>query len=73
MWRYKTKIGTFLIVHKDNQFHAIFEDEHLGSYTTPEQAAYELSMGYTFWPSVGIDPGTLGISGDLSDWEQLNS
>lgn len=73
MWTYKTHAGTFFIVESSNWYHAIFEDERLGSYVAPEKAADKLSGGHTFWPSSGINPGDLGIPGDLSKWERALS
>lgn len=69
MWSYKTRAGTFYIIPIKKRFHALYEDEDLGSYITPEQAADDLAGGHTFWPSSGIDPGEMEISDDLGDWE----
>jgi len=71
MWSYKTSKGTFYIDKKANRYRVIFNDEDLGSYATPQQAVDDVSGGHTFWPSSGIDPGELGISDDLGDWEVL--
>ena len=72
MWSYKTRKGTFFIVERDGRFHVIYDDEDLGSYSTPEQAADDLAGGHTSWPSSGVDPGELGISEDLGDWEVVH-
>ena len=68
MWHYRTHKGVFYIVPRDGQYEVIFDDDRLGSYPTPEQAADDLAGGHTYWPSAGFDPGELGISDDLGDW-----
>jgi hypothetical protein len=69
-YSFNTRAGTFHIVNRKGRFHIIFREEDLGSYATPEQAADDLAGGHTFSPSSGVDPGSLGIPGDLSEWEQ---
>ena len=69
MWYFETKIGKFSILPQNGRYAVYFEDENLGSYATPEQAADDVAGGHTFWPSSGIDPGELDISDDLGDWE----
>jgi hypothetical protein len=71
MWTYKTNAGSFFIIESSKWFHAVFEDERLGSYVAPERAADKLSGGLTLWPSSGINPGELGIPDDLSKWDRL--
>lgn len=69
----KTHKGTFYIVQRRSRFHIIYNNEDLGSYSTPEQAADDLSGGHTFTPSNGVDPIELEISDDLGDWEFTRS
>lgn len=71
-YTFQTPIGAFHIRHnhRTGRFHAFFEDEDLGGYATPAEAAEDLAGGHTFFPSSGIDPSTLGIPADLSDWEE---
>lgn len=66
-WTYSTKHGTFRIVLIGQRWRAMFENEDLGAYSSPLQAAYELANGHTFWPSCG-DPSTMAIPEDISDW-----
>lgn len=54
---------------KNRLFHAVFNDESLGSYQSPEQAAEELSAGCTFIPVSGIEIATLGIPSELGGWK----
>jgi hypothetical protein len=53
---------------KNRLFHAIFNEESLGSYPSPEQAAEELSAGCTFALVSGIEIETLGIPSELGSW-----
>jgi hypothetical protein len=41
-WFYETRWGTFAIVSKRNRFVAMFEDEELGSYHSPQAALDDL-------------------------------
>ncbi len=70
---YNTRIGPFYIAEHERSFHPVHDDESLGSYDRAEQAAEDLAGGYTFWPSSGIDPGTLGIPDGLGDWESVEA
>jgi len=72
LYAYKTKVGTFFIGRSpDGRFHPIFDDESLGSYISPQQAADDLSGGHTFSTSGGIDTSTLGIPEDIGEWERV--
>lgn len=73
LYVYKTRVGPFYIAEHGGRFHPVFDDESLGSYATPEQAAEDLAGGYTFSPPGGVDPAKLGIPEDLSEWERLFS
>ncbi|MCW3583959.1 hypothetical protein [Burkholderia cenocepacia] len=63
---YKTKRGTFYIAPRAGRWHIIYDDDSLGSYASPQQAAEELAGGYSAWPH--FDPSTLGIPDDISEW-----
>ena len=73
MWSYKTCKGPFHIVERDGRYHLIFDDEDLGNYQSPGQAADDLSRGNCESPSKGFDPGKLGISDNLRDWGWIKS
>jgi hypothetical protein len=73
MYIYRTKAGVFSIVQKKGRWHIIYQDEDLGNYINPQQAADDLSGGHTFSPSNGIDPATLGIPEDIGEWEFIKS
>lgn len=67
-YRYNTKAGAFKIVpEKNGHWQAMFEDEGLGSYAKPEQAAEDLAGGHTFWPSCG-DPSEFRLPTELAEW-----
>ncbi|MEW6304403.1 MAG: hypothetical protein AB1705_13075 [Verrucomicrobiota bacterium] len=70
-YRFHTKAGVFEIEQRSGRWHAMFLGESLGSYATPQDAAGDLALGHTFTPSTGVDPGTLGIAEDLSEWEEV--
>lgn len=48
----------------------MFNEEHLGSYHSPEAAADDVSGGHTFSPSNGVDLGELEIPYDLGEWKK---
>jgi hypothetical protein len=68
-WKHRTKVGTFSIRNTQGRWHALFEDDSLGSYATPDQAVGDPVGGHTFLPSNGVDPSTLGLPDDLAEWE----
>ena len=70
MYYYQTKVGVFQIVERSGKWQIIFEDENLGNYLTPHQAADDLAGGHTFSPGRNIDTSTLEISADISEWQK---
>lgn len=72
LYFHKTTAGLFYIAEHNGRYHALFENESLGSYINTRQLLDDLVNGYTFSPSSGIDPSTLDISEDLSDWERCS-
>lgn len=70
MWYYPTKKGTVSIIEKNRRFHVMYENESLGSYSSPQQAADDVSGGHTFTPSNGVDFAELNIPYDLSEWRR---
>ena len=70
---WNTKIGPFYIAEFQGRFHPVFEDDSLGSYSTPQQAAEDLAGGHTFSISSGIDTANLGIPDDITEWERLSA
>ena len=71
MFIYRTRAGVFSIVNRAERWHVMFDNDSLGGYASPQQAAEDLAGGHTTWPSNGIDPSTLGIPADLGEWERL--
>jgi hypothetical protein len=70
LYKHKTRIGWFYIAEHEGWFHALYEDEPLGSYSTPELAADDLAGGHTFSNSKGVDTATLGIPEALGEWSR---
>lgn len=73
LYVYRTRVGPFYIAEHEGRYHAVFDDESLGSYAHPWQASDDLAGGHTFTPSCGVDTETLDIPADLSEWERLAS
>lgn len=71
LYSWQTRIGKFYIAEINGYFHPVFDDEPLGAYGTPQQAAEDLANGHTDFPSCGVDPSTLGISDDVTEWHRL--
>jgi hypothetical protein len=68
-WYFDTPKGRCRIAQApDGRYHALFRDENLGNYATPQQALDELLGGHTFTHSSGIDTADLGLPDDLSEW-----
>lgn len=70
MYYYRTRVGLFLIVPRGHRWHVMFNDDSLGIYAHPHQAAEDLAGGHTFSAGPGIDTAELGIPYDLSDWSK---
>lgn len=68
---YRTKVGVFSIVQRNGRWHAVFDNDSLGSYISPMHAADDLAGGHTFTPSNGVDTSTLGIPEDIGEWERV--
>jgi hypothetical protein len=71
LYMWNTRIGPFYISESDGRFHVIYDDESLGSYARPQQAAEDVAGGHTFSIERGIDTATVGISADLREWERI--
>jgi hypothetical protein len=69
---FKTKAGIFMIVPKHGRWHLIFQDDHLGSYATAEQAVHHLARGDASSPRGRIDPSNLGIPRDIGEWSRAD-
>ena len=68
-WKWQTQAGEARIVPKAGRFHAMIDEDDLGSYLTAQQAVDDLCGGHTFTPSSGVDTDTLGLPADVADWE----
>lgn len=71
IWVFNTRAGTAKIVPDNGGFQAVFNDDGLGWYSRPDQAAEDMAGGHTFSPSCGTDLSKLGIPEDVSRWTKL--
>ncbi|MFT6779537.1 MAG: hypothetical protein ACJAV1_003480 [Paraglaciecola sp.] len=72
IFKWKTRIGIFYICQSgDGRFHPVFENDSLGSYSQPWQAAEDLAGGHTFSISTGEDTSELEIPEHTDDWERV--
>ena len=73
-YQYPTRKGTFSIVPETRDgrhlYVGYFEGEYLGAYVTLQVAAEQISIGSCNWPGT-IDPETLDIPNDPSEWTQI--
>jgi hypothetical protein len=72
MYIYRTEAGDFSIIQDSGRWHTLFQEELLGSYATPEQAAFDLSVGHVFSVPGDVDLSKLGIPRDLARWVHTN-
>ena len=74
-WIHDTRLGPVIIMPRkiDGQlrYYLIFQDDSLGSYATPQQAADDVAGGHAYWPRGSVDLGELGIPRDLADWSMV--
>jgi hypothetical protein len=73
LYKFNTRVGTFYIGQSsDGRFHPVFDNESLGSYAEPWQAAEDLAGGHTFSVPGVEDTSVLEIPEHHSDWEKIN-
>lgn len=67
---YRTPFGTFFIRFQPaGHWHVFLEEQDLGGYATPEQAAAALSGDHFFWAASGIDRALAAPPCELSKWD----
>lgn len=68
----KTSRGPVRIVPNGNtgRYDVIYDNQGLGSYNSPIQAADDVGLNATYSPSNGVDFEALGVSYDLSEWDK---
>jgi hypothetical protein len=71
LYRLRTPIGPFFITDRGERWHVVFDNESLGSYTTPMQAAYDVASGRIFSLPHGADTSMLGVPEDIAKWERV--
>jgi hypothetical protein len=67
-WHHTTKWGTFRIVSREGRFSAIYEEDDLGWYDSPQQAVDDLVGGHTFSTLNDVDTSQCGLPQALEDW-----
>lgn len=70
MYFFRTKVGVFSIVRRNERWRVMFQDDILGSYISAQHAADDLAGGHTFTPSNGVDTSELGIPDEIEEWER---
>lgn len=71
---HRSRIGTFSIERRPNGQWSCFVsgDDITGPMMSADHVLEEVCGGHCEWPQ-GVDPSTLGLSDDLSDWELVRS
>ncbi|WP_299209211.1 hypothetical protein [uncultured Tateyamaria sp.] len=68
---FQTRHGPIKIIPEPGgRYAVIYDEEHLGSYHSPIAAADDVSGGYTFSPSNGVEFDELDVPSDIGNWEQ---
>lgn len=68
-YTWPTRVGTFAIrLNRSGRWVAMFEDEKLGEYDSPQRACDDLSMGTTHCPSCG-DPSRFNLPDQVDEWK----
>lgn len=70
LYYFRTRAGLAEIRAENGRYNVYFDDQGLGSYHSPQQAAEDLSTGSTFSPSSGVDLAELGIPDDVQEWHR---
>jgi hypothetical protein len=60
LYYWETMTGTFYIAESRGRFHPMYDEESLGSYARPDQAAQDLAGGHTISILAGLNTAMLG-------------
>lgn len=70
---FQTRIGAFYIERSSSgSFHAVYRDENLGTYYSPDEAAADLAEGHTYPVMTGEDTSQLGIPPASANWSRVD-
>jgi len=69
LYVFYTTVGPFFIAYSKGQYRVVHEDEILGSFDSPEEAARFLAFRRGFAVTGGINTALLGIPANLNHWE----
>ena len=65
----QTNAGPFFIAYSKGHYRVVHEDEILGSFASPEEAARHLAFRSGFAVTGGMNTALLGIPANLKQWE----
>ena len=69
LYVFQTTVGPFFIAYSRGHYRVVHEDEVLGSFGTPEEAARYMAFRNGFAVTGGINTAVLGIPANLRHWE----
>lgn len=70
-YQFPTKWGVISIIPETlKSYKVMFDSDHFGSYSTPQQAADDVSGGHTHTPSIGVDFDEMNVPEDIEDWQK---
>ena len=69
LYVFYTTVGPFFIAYSRGQYRILHEDEIVGSFETPEDAARHMAFRNGFAVAGGINTAMLGIPANLRHWE----
>lgn len=69
LYVFYTTVGPFFIAYSKGQYQVVHEDEVLGCFETPEEAARFIAFRRGFAVTGGINTALLGIPANLRHWE----
>jgi hypothetical protein len=70
MYTFRSVKGQFFLLRRYGRWHALFEDEDLGSYPSAQQAAQDIASGHTNSVSCG-DTSLLGVPDNIYEWQRV--
>lgn len=66
-----TRWGRISIVARGGRWHAMYEDESLGSYHSPIAAHDDLIGNSCYSNSANLDTSRIGLPDELAEWQRL--
>ena len=69
LYVFQTQVGPFFIAYSRGRYRIVHEDEIVGSFETPEDAARHMAFRNGFAVTGGVNTALLGIPANLRRWE----